>query len=276
MRLSEAIELLKAASVPDAEHDARVLYAEIGGISSASLFIGDPESDREELIKAIERRAKREPLQYILGKTYFYREEYIVNKSCLIPRQDTEILVDYAVKHIPSGELFLDLCTGSGCVGISTLKNTDRTRAVLADVSCDALDVARENVRLNGVDARAELRRADVLCDRIADSCFAVLSNPPYVKRSVYEGLEAEIGFEPTMAFVGGEDGLDFYERLTPLYRDVIAEGGFIAYEIGFDQADALRRIAESAEMTCEIIKDLSGNDRVAVLRRKRFSIEVT
>ena len=188
----------------------------------------------------------------------------------------TEILVDYAVKHIPSGELFLDLCTGSGCVGISTLKNTDRTRAVLADVSIDALDVARENVRLNGVDARAELRRADVLCDRIADSCFAVLSNPPYVKRSVYEGLEAEIGFEPTMAFVGGEDGLDFYERLTPLYRDVIAEGGFIAYEIGFDQADALRRIAESAEMTCEIIKDLSGNDRVAVLRRKRFSIEVT
>ena len=86
MRLSEAIELLKVASVPDAEHDARVLYAEIGGISSASLFIGDPESDREELIKAIERRVKREPLQYILGKTYFFREEYIVNKSCLIPK----------------------------------------------------------------------------------------------------------------------------------------------------------------------------------------------
>ena len=87
MRLSEAIELLKVASVPDAEHDARVLYAEIGGISSASLFIGDPESDREELIKAIERRVKREPLQYILGKTYFFREEYIVNKSCLILRR---------------------------------------------------------------------------------------------------------------------------------------------------------------------------------------------
>ena len=116
---------------------------------------------------------------------------------------------------------------------------------------------------------RIELIKADVTETAVTDSCFAVLSNPPYVTSEAYRTLMPEIYFEPEIAFVGGEDGLRFYRRITELYRSVIADEGFIAFEIGYDQADALTLIAENNEMTIEIIKDLSGNDRVAVLKKK-------
>lgn len=268
MKLSEAKRILLDAGVPDAEYDAEALFSEIGGAKRSSFIFTDPDIESEKLAEAIVRRAAREPLQYIIGKAYFYREEYIVNKSCLIPRQDTEILVDYAVKHIPRGEYFLDLCTGSGCVGISTLKNTFGTRATLVDLSEEALSVAKLNAEANGVFDRCDLKVADVCRGALCDGCFAVLSNPPYVTEAAYASLEEEIGFEPRMAFVGDDEGLEFYKKLTPIYRDIIASVGFIAYEIGYDQGDALRNIAKENSMTCEIIKDLSGNDRVAVLRK--------
>ena len=272
MKLSEAKKILLEAGVPDWEYDAEALFCEIGGAKRSSFIFTDPDIESDALTEAVARRAAREPLQYIIGKAYFYREEYIVNKSCLIPRQDTEILVDYAVKHIPRGEYFLDLCTGSGCIGISTLKNTEGTRATLADLSFDALSVARLNAEENGVFDRCDLKVADVCRGALCDSCFAVLSNPPYVTEEAYAGLEDEIGFEPRMAFVGDDEGLMFYKRLTPIYRNVIADEGFIAYEIGYDQGEALYKIAEENSMTCEIIKDLSGNDRVAVLRKQPHS----
>ena len=268
MKLSEAKKILLAAGVPDAEYDAEVLFSDIGGAKRSSLIFTDPDIESDELSNAVKRRAEREPLQYIIGKAYFYREEYIVNKSCLIPRQDTEILVDYAVKHIPAGESFLDLCSGSGCVGISTLKNTNGTKAILADLSDEALSLAKLNAEKNGVSDRCVFILDDVCRAGLADRCFAVLSNPPYVTEEAYASLEDEIGFEPRMAFVGADEGLEFYKKLTPLYREIIADEGFIAYEIGYDQGDALRKIAEENSMSCEILKDLSGNDRVAVPRR--------
>ena len=263
MTLKEAIEILKSAGVESADYDARELF---------KLYCSPPvmlstECDKAELISALERRAKREPLQYIIGSVGFYREEYIVTPDCLIPRSDTEILVDYAVKNLPSGAGFADLCTGSGCIAISVLKNTDRTTALAVDISEGALYVARKNAELNGVSDRIAFRQADLLKERIDGSFFAVLSNPPYVTDGAYLRLEDEIYHEPRAAFVGGEDGGDFYRTLTPIYKDMIAEGGFIAYEIGYDQAELLLKIAEDCSMSCEILKDFSGNDRVAVLR---------
>ncbi len=269
MKLSEAIKRLDAAGVPDARYDARELFMHFGGFSKADLLISDKESESKELSEAIERRESREPLQYILGKVFFYKEEYKVNKNCLIPRSDTEILVEYACRNIPFGERFFDLCTGSGCVGISTLKNTEGTTAVLADINEDAIALARENAYNCGVDRRAEFQLCDVIKTDISGEVYAVLSNPPYVTDEAYKTLEKEIYFEPKIAFVGGADGLKFYRVITEKYKNRLKKDGFIAYEIGYDQANALKDIAEESGMLCEIIKDFSGHDRVAVLKHK-------
>lgn len=263
MTLKEAIERLREAGIDSADYDARELFRHHCG----SAVMLNTECDKAELVRDIERRAKREPLQYVIGEVGFYRESYLVSPDCLIPRPDTEILVDYAVRNLPEGAMFLDLCTGSGCVAISTLKNTRNTTAVAVDISGGALAIATENAIRNGVMDRIHFRLADLTKEVVDLPVFAVLSNPPYVADRVYEELAEEIFSEPKEAFVGGEDGGDFYRRFTPIYKNYIAEGGFIAYEIGYDQAPMLRRIANENGMTCEILKDLSGNDRVAVLR---------
>ena len=263
MTLKEAIEILREAGIESADYDARELFR----FYRPGAVMLNSECDSPELIRAIERRADHEPLQYIIGEVGFYRESYLVTPDCLIPRPDTEILVDYAVGNLPDGACFLDLCTGSGCVAISTLKNTKDTTAVAVDISGGALAVATENALRNGVSDRIHFRLADLTKEVIDLPVFAVLSNPPYVADGVYEELAEEIYHEPREAFVGGEDGGDFYRRLTPVYKNYIAKNGFIAYEIGYDQADLLREIATDCEMTCEILKDLSGNDRVAVLK---------
>ena len=269
MTLKEIIDRLSAAGIESAEHDARELFTAYSGVRSFPL--ANDSSDSPELADAVRRRCEREPLQYILGEVGFYRETYKVSAAVLIPRADTEHLVDYAVHHLPRGAVFADLCTGSGCIAISTLKNTKDTVAIALDISEAALGVARENAVKNGVADRLTLARADVLaeCPIEAHSLDAVLSNPPYVARGVYAELEPEIYREPEIAFVGGEDGGDFYRALVPLAAELIKDSGFIALEIGYDQAKLLSELARDVGMTAEIIKDYSGNDRVAVLKRR-------
>lgn len=267
MTLKDAIELLCDAKIESADYDARCLFKHFAGAKDVDLIDKGYSSSDEALIRAVTRRASREPLQYIIGRVDFYRESYTVTPDCLIPRPDTEILVDYAVKHIPSGARFADLCCGSGCIGISTLKNTENTTAVLADISDGALALSKKNAIDNGVFDRVAFLQCDLLKETVDGELFAVLSNPPYVKRDVYEELEPEIYKEPRIAFVGGDDGADFYRTLTPIYKSKISKDGFIAYEIGYDQADILCEIARSCGMSCEIIKDFSSNPRVCVLR---------
>lgn len=268
MTLNEAVTILCEAGVPDALHDAREIFRHFGSFSEADLLLRRAESESESVTSAVSRRAQREPLQYILGEASFYREVYKVTPDCLIPRFDTEVLVDYAVKNLPIGAHFLDLCTGSGCIAISTLKSTENTTATGVDVSDGALAVAEENRGRLQVCNRLTLVKADVLEKKIDGEFFAVLSNPPYVTPDAYLALEREIFYEPELAFVGGTDGGDFYRRITELYRDSIPEEGFIAYEIGYDQAELLKEIAAKNGMNCEIISDLGSNPRVAVLRR--------
>lgn len=269
MKLSEAKARLRDAGVPDFSHDAALLFSEIGKIPHSKMIGNDPECDIRKLEEAVERRCKREPLQYILGYTYFFRERYTVNESCLIPRADTELLVETAVERIPDGESFADLCTGSGCVGISVLANTVGTTALLADISKDALELARLNARDNGVENRAEFLLCDVRSELPPGEWFAILSNPPYVSDAAYASLEREIGFEPRIAFVGGEDGADFYRILIPACLSHLKDGGFMAFEIGYDQAEIIMDIADKHGLFCEIKRDLSGNPRVALLTRR-------
>lgn len=269
MRLSEAARALSEAGVEDARAEARLLFRRVGGVRVEELVGRDPELDSPALAEAVRRRCAREPLQYILGRIDFYREGYEVGRGCLIPRPDTELLVEYATAHIPAGEHFIDLCTGSGCVAISTLQNTVATTAVATDISTDALAVAERNRAAYGLEGRLTLLRSDALGEVVEGEYFAVLSNPPYVTEEAYSALDPELYFEPRCALVGiGDEGAGFYETITEKYKDSLKTGGFIAYEIGYDQGDALEKIAARHGMSCEIIKDYSGHDRVAVLKK--------
>ena len=267
MKLRDAEEILRAAGIEDARDEARLIFSALAGIEPARLLFPDASAPDELVRDAIEKRSRRVPLAYVIGHAWFYREKYKVDERCLVPRSDTEILVDYAVKNLNDGSVFLDLCTGSGCIALSVLNNTKGTRAIAADISSGALELVRENAEALMLTDRISVISADVLSDAIADEVDAVLSNPPYVTTKEYECLEPEIYFEPRAAFVGGDDGGDFYRRLTELYKNKIKKGGFIAYEIGAGQAELLRNIASANGMRCEIIKDLGGRDRVAVLK---------
>ena len=269
MTLKEAIALLNERGVDNPAYDARRIFEDIGGFPKERLAFDNPTADEKTEV-AILKRAEREPLQYILGTVDFYRERYEVTPDCLIPRQETELLVELATKLLPSGAKFIDLCTGSGCVAISILKNTVGTSAVATDISEKALKIAAKNAELNGVCDRVSFKESDALNEAVEGEFFAVVSNPPYVLSSVYERLAPEIAFEPRGAFVGGGvDGADFYRAIVRIWHGRIPKGGFILFEIGFDQAAVLLGIAEEYSMSCEIKKDYSGNDRMALLRKK-------
>lgn len=272
MTLNEATRLLSEAKIPSPSQDARMIFEHFDGRNLTYLLSHPDTVASPEAEAAIRRRAKREPLQYIIGEVAFYNELYRVTPDCLIPRSDTEILVEYAVKHIPKGERLIDLCTGSGCIAVSTLCNTRDTTALAVDISEAALKIAEENANKNGVSDRISFIRANLLSDNpltIGEKAYAVLSNPPYIAREVYEGLEPELFCEPEVALVAENDGLCFYDVLVPLGLSLIKDGGFLAYEIGYDQAEHLRALAAASGANIEIIKDYSGNDRVAVIRKR-------
>lgn len=273
MTLTEAIRILAEAGIDSPAHDARALFLHFGGFSNAELACRSTECSLPALIEAIERRRKREPLQYIIGEVGFYKETYRVSPDCLIPRSDTELLVEYAVKNIPSGESFLDLCTGSGCIAVSVLKNTRNTACVAIDISDAALAIAAHNAESNGVRSRLELVRRNLLNEPITNNgekYYALLSNPPYIKEDVYKALEPEIFREPRIALVAEDGGTEFYKHLIPKGLSVLKDGGFMAFEIGYDQASALFSLAEEYSCDMELLCDLGGNDRVAVLRPKQ------
>ena len=272
MTLSEAIRLLDEAGIDSPANDAREIFGEIGGIPPHLLALRDTKCDSPAVLDAVRRRAKGEPLQYIIGRVGFYREEYTVSPDCLIPREDTEILVDLAVKSLPIGGRFIDLCTGSGCIAISTLKNTKETTAVAVDVSEAALSLARKNAEDNQVSDRLSLIKLDLLNEggELPRHGFdAVLSNPPYVSEEEYEALARELFHEPRIALSDGGDGSLFYRTLVPIAVELIRNDGFIAMEIGSGQAELLLGLAKENSLSCKIIKDFSGKDRVALLKKE-------
>ena len=270
MNLSQAIEKLRSAGVDAYEHDAKEIFIHTLSLDRYQPIDKTRDFASSSLEERIDRRVHREPLAYILGECWFYNEVYEVNEDVLVPRPDTEILVDFAVKNLPVGASFLDLCTGSGCVAISTLANTERTNCIAVDISEGALAVAERNAGRNGVSGRIRFEKADVMNFSLPiGRVHAVLSNPPYIPDAVCDTLSPEVMREPRIALAGGADGMDFYKRITPLAMKMIDDSGFIAFEIGYDEREAITALAEHHGLSIEIIKDYSANDRVAVLRKK-------
>lgn len=271
MKRSEAARQLLAAGIENGRGEARIIFDTLSARPCPASEI-DPDSevlgiDGARLSDLLQRRCGREPLQYLLGECWFYRERYEVTPDCLIPRADTEVLVDYAVHHLPHGARFLDLCTGSGCIAVSTLAARPDLTAAALDKSDAALAVAKRNAERIGVADRLTFLSGDALTYRPDAPFDALLSNPPYITGGEMQQLPPEVRCEPEMALYGGEDGLDFYRAFCKNPSFYIYKSGFCAFEIGCLQGEALCRLAEAAGMTCTILPDLGGRDRVAVLQ---------
>ena len=270
MTYNEISIKLAEAGIENHRGEASMLICRFCDVNQAELLLRhDDNFDSTELAEAVEKRCSHYPLQYILGYWDFYNETYRVTKDTLIPRSDTEKLVELAVRLLPEKARIIDLCTGSGCVAISTLATRPDCRGVAVDIFQSTLDVARENAESNGVGERLGFLCADVLTPEFMDTLGkfdCILSNPPYIETKQLPFLDDELSFEPRAALDGGDDGLEFYNVIIKSYGKYLSTGGFMLLEIGWDQGKSVAAIAASAGFKTEIYKDYVGNDRVAVL----------
>lgn len=270
MTFREAIafgqEKLNSAGIAEARNDAWLLLSFVCKIDMTYYYVHmeDALSDvqEEEYKSVLNKRAERVPLQYITGEQEFMGLPFRVNSSVLIPRQDTETLVEEALKVIRPGMKVLDLCTGSGCILISILKNIDDVEGFGYDISKQALLVAKENAKLNEVNATFE--RSD-LFDSVNEIFDVIVSNPPYIPTEVIHGLMPEVvEFEPFAALDGKEDGLYFYRKIVAQCKDYLKPNGKILFEIGHDQGEAVSALLkEEGFLDVRVVKDLAGHDRV-------------
>lgn len=289
-------ELLPAFGEKSAD-EAYMLIAEIAGVSVLKVRI-DPgkvmlsSADKKQTISACSRRAGREPVQYITGRAFFMHDEFIVGPGVLIPRGDTERLVEKAVEiwRSASGEKrsggdktfrFIDFCTGSGCVAISlvrsVLKEGGDISGLATDISREALVFADENISRLGVSGYLHTVRHDFLSDdhtaldKSGQGFDLIIMNPPYIRHEVIEGLDPEVRFfEPLIALDGGYDGLDFYRAAARTADRLLRPGGYFAAEIGFDQESGVCSIFRDAGgfSGIRVEKDHGGNPRVFSARK--------
>lgn len=266
------------AGVSEAGGEAEYLLMHVIGCKRHTLFIEASRmlsEDQEAVFKGfIERRAKREPSQYITGETEFYGFTFKVTKDTLIPRPETELLVDEALRcaihHAGKKPLaIIDLCTGSGCIAVTMALKLPDSVVYATDMSKAALKVAAENASLNGVADRMIFLEGDLFAAldgtpaRMAD---IILSNPPYISQAELEGLAPEvIGYEPKSALYGGPDGLAFYRRIITEAPRRLSDGGFLLLEMGFGQSEDIRELMEKEQRYTDItvLKDYSGIERI-------------
>lgn len=270
MTYREAIELgekvLQMADIADAKTDAWLLLESVCRIDRNFYYLhledDLPEEQTSEYESVLKKRAEHIPLQYIVGETEFMGLKFKVNSNVLIPRQDTETLVEEALKVITPGMRVLDLCTGSGCIIISILHNVMNVQGDAVDISKQALNVAKENAKLNEVVVNFE--RSD-LFDNVTGTYDVIVSNPPYIPTVEVTRLMPEVrNFEPMEALDGKEDGLFFYRRIIQECGNYLKENGRVLFEIGCDQGVMVSGMLRAAGFQdVRIIKDLSGNDRV-------------
>lgn len=230
---------------------------------------GDEEISEKALDKFtafVKRRKDGEPLQYMIGETYFMGLPFKVNKNVLIPRADTEILVENVLKKLKKSDncQILDMCTGSGCIAIALKKYLDNSIVYASDISEDALLVAEENSDINQTDVNWLL--SDCF-NNIPDIKFsAIVSNPPYLTMQELSNLQKEVTYEPALALSGGVDGLKFYKLIIEKARKYLADGGILAFEIGYRQGDEVSRILKDYGYSeIEVIQDYSENPRVVM-----------
>ena len=261
-------QTLKGAGVPDGDLDARLLLEYACEITRSDLLVhGDREATPEKVslyLSLLERRSKRIPLQHLTGTQDFMGLTFEVNENVLIPRQDTEILVEEVIRDLHSGSRILDLCTGSGCILISLLNYSNDCHGVGVDLSEEALKVARRNAEKLIPEKDCSFLEGD-LFENVEGKFDVMTSNPPYIPSDEVEGLMPEVReHEPRMALDGREDGLHFYRRILKECPPYLNGGANVFFEIGCDQGEAVSAYMKDAVfMEVKVIKDYAGLDRV-------------
>lgn len=281
-------EKLKIKSIDYDTHDIYIILEYITKIDINTLMLN---KDRYSLDLNQEIEADRlldkyyfenYPLQYITHKQYFYNEEYYVDENVLIPRADSEILVEKAIEYInkDNAKKIIDICTGSGALGISIAKNSKVDSVELIDISDGALNVARKNIVINNVVGKVDILKSDLLNEKILqinnsleeDKDFKVdmiVSNPPYIRTDVIKTLDKRVQNEPILALDGGTTGLDFYQRIFKEAKAILKNNGILILEIGYDQLEDIKNIISDNKeyKLLESVKDYGGNDRVVICR---------
>lgn len=274
--LEWAVPFLQQAGISTARLEAEVLLAHFLGWDRGRLMsrIHDQVAGgtRESFRLAVKKRGMRYPLQYLTGHQEFMSLDFLVNSHVLIPRDDTETLVQAVLalkERVPARPAIIDVGTGSGIIAVCLKKYWPEAQLTAADISPEALEVARVNARRNHVDV--EFCRSDLL-DAFAEPRFhIVVSNPPYISADEMAGLQEELAFEPRLAVYGGEDGLDFYRRLTVKSAGLLLPGGWLAVEIGSKQGITVKKLLELHGYTeIQILQDFASLDRVVLGRTRR------
>ncbi len=260
------VEKLKEAQIKEAELDARLLLEEVCGTNRNDLLVHEKNPVLEEnyncYVNYIEKRSQHIPLQHILGYQEFMGLHFVVTPDVLIPRQDTETLVEEVMRFLHDGMRILDVCTGSGCILLSLLKYSNDCKGTGCDLSEKAVSVAEENARALGISA--EFVQSD-LFENITGRYEIIVSNPPYIASEEIPALMEEVReHDPLMALDGGKDGLYFYREIIKQAGDYLYPGGMLFFEIGCGQAaDVSGYMRQAGYQDITICKDLSGLDRV-------------
>ncbi len=260
---------LEEADVAEAALDARILLEHVCGTSRNDLLVhGDREvadAQIDQYIECISRRQSREPLQHITGVQDFMGLEFAVNEHVLIPRQDTEILVEEVMKDEFDGSRILDMCTGSGCILISLLHYSNWCKGVGVDISSAALAVAKENANKLLPEEKRPVFVESNLFEAVEGTFDIIVSNPPYIRTKVIENLMPEVkDYEPMQALDGYEDGLYFYRRIVEEAGEYLNKDGRLYFEIGHDQGAEVSELMKSAGYEqVRVVKDYAGLDRV-------------
>ena len=273
-KLDQAAETLRASGVPDARRDAVSLLSFVTKKDKA-FFYAHPEhiitdAESELLDSLVHRRASREPLQHITGVQEFYGLEFAVTPHVLIPRPETEMLVERAIELLDEGDNFCEVGVGSGCISVSILVHRRAAKATGLDASPDALAVARRNAETHGVIDRLTLRESDVFGAVNREERFPmIVSNPPYVPVRDIDGLQAEVRhFEPHLALTDGGDGLTIIRRIVFEAPTFLQPAGHLLMEIGFDQSEPVRAMFDAAVwQRVEFAPDLQGIPRLVIAR---------
>ena len=269
------------AEIPDKSFDKYCILEDMGRITREQCLI-HPDTEISDslsmrIISAANRRASGYPLQYILGKWEFYGRSFKVGEGVLIPRPDTEVLVDEALKRLSDGKkhTVIDLCSGSGCIAVTLAKELEgRAKVYAAELSGEAFAYLAENVKLNNADVR--LIRGDVMDEALTENfrdfhdrgkyikIDCIVSNPPYLTDEEMDSLQREVSFEPETALYGGTDGLRFYGAIAKLWSELLIPGGLMIFEIGNGQEQAVSQILSDCGFDdIFTAKDAAGTIRV-------------
>ena len=256
------VNTFKEQGIDEAEFKALCIVCEAAGIKNSEFrLFSNNKIDEKLLSEPVTRVMDGEPLQYIFGKWDFYESEFVVGEGVLIPRPETEELVQLAIDEAKklNEPVIYDLCSGSGCIGLSITNKIKGSTVYCVEKSEKAFKYLEMNAA--GIE-NAQLILADINDELDLPCADIIVSNPPYIRSDDIEGLQKEVSFEPKMALDGGEDGLDFYRIIKDKYLPRLKSGGLLLLEIGNEQGDDIKNLFEC--LNVEIIKDIYGNNRIA------------